>query len=95
MKTSKAISAREAVLFYLKKHYVYPEELADHLIGAVQSEITEELTLLRAVEAAARMLTIYCPAEDEHRTENDCKVYGCREGREALSALDAFRQGEK
>lgn len=38
---------------------------------------------------ALEKLTMYCPAEDKHGTEEDCRVYGCKEGRAALSSWAA------
>jgi hypothetical protein len=56
-------------------------------------DLLAELEVLRKVEAAARKLTRFCPAKEEHKTEDDCRIYGCKAGREALAALDEVRRG--
>lgn len=56
-------------------------ESGDRLIQLAQKDA--EIARLRE---AVSMLTEYCPAKDQHGKPEDCRVYGCKEGREALSA---------
>ncbi len=63
---------------------VYKAEAGQPVSCRVCGELNERLAL---AEKALTKLTDYCPAVSEHGTEDDCRVHGCKEGRDTLAAL--------
>lgn len=54
MSTTRELTVKEAVLFYVQKHYAYPEETAEHIIKIVEAPLQSELTRLREQVAVMR-----------------------------------------
>lgn len=73
------------------------KEVSDGKENTLYCELYEARAQVQAYEAvveAAKKLTEFCPALEAHGSPKDCLVYGCKEARDALQALNP-KQGER
>lgn len=87
---AEVATLRDALKRLLKEKETWGNEFSAVMIMKDQlAQVQAEAAQMRRV---LHKLTDYCPAENEHKTEDDCRVYGCLEGRNLLKSTTAGKE---